>query len=296
MDRLPPLNPLKAFEVTGRLLSVTKAAEELCVTPAAVSRQVKVLEEFLGVQLFKRSPGRVELTSWGSRYLSEVSPLLVALRTATNAVTGGIAGRHALKIRSPATFAVRWLIPRLAAFHKANPDIDVQLTTSAVELDFDHEDIDAGIQLGNGRWPRKEAERLVPNVLVPVVAAPDVRGKPTPTDPKQLADETLLHSLARLDDWALWTKASGLSDVNPYRGMKYETSLLAYQAAMEGHGVAIAQAALVEKELAAGQLIKLFNLELDLGELTYYFVFPSGRPESRAMRAFKEWLAATVHP
>lgn len=292
MNPLPPLNPLKAFEATGRLLSVSNAAKELFVTPAAVSRQIKSLEDFLGLQLFNRRPGGLELTVAGTRFLSDITPLFLNLREATNAVMGGAYRRHVLKIRSPATFAVRWLIPRLASFHRAHPDIDVQLSTSPAPLQFDREDIDAGVQLGNGDWPKCKVQRLVPNELVPVVAPS--RNQTPLKSPTDLAGETLLHSMARPDDWHLWLTAMGLADINGYRGMKYETSMLAYQAAVEGHGIAIAQRALVARELREGILRMPFDLVLDRGAHTYYCAWPSNRPESPALQAFIAWLASTL--
>jgi LysR family glycine cleavage system transcriptional activator len=293
MKPLPPLNPLKAFEAAGRHLSVTKAAEELFVTPAAVSRQVKVLEAFVGTALFARSPGGLQLTPAGARYLSDLAPLFAGLREATNAVMGGSHRRKVLKIRSPATFAVRWLIPRLASFHAAHPDIDVQLATSPAPLDFGREEIDAGVELGDGHWPRTRVQALVPNVLVPVVA-PHRPGRKPPRKPADLRDETLLHSMARPDDWQLWLQAARQGGINAWQGMKYETSLLAYQAAIEGHGVAIAQRALVERELADGRLLAPLAPELDRGSHTYWFVWPAGRPESAALKAFTRWLASAV--
>lgn len=288
-DLLPPLNPARAFEATGRLLSISKAADELCVTPAAVSRQVHALESFLGTPLFVRIRGGLELTPAGARYLSDLIPLFAALREATLAITGSTQGRNTLRIRSPATFAVRWLIPRLAGFHQLHKNIDVQVMTSFAPLDFQREDIDAGIQLGEGRWPGMRTLRLVRNELIPV-AAPAM----CLTNKKQLATQTLLHSMARPDDWATWLRAAGLRNVNPAQGMKYGTSLLAYQAAIEGHGVAIAQKALIEKELADHTLEAPLGLVLDREDYTYYFAWPTGKPSSGALRAFREWLASLV--
>ncbi|WP_341957927.1 LysR substrate-binding domain-containing protein [Pseudomonas sp. RC10] len=285
---LPPLNPLKAFEATGRSLSVTRAADELSVTPAAVSRQIKALEDYLSVQLFRRMPTGLELTAAGERYLADIVPLFNALRESTNAIVGGSTRRQLLKIRAPATFAVRWLIPRLAGFHIAHPAIDVQLTTSPAALDFEHEDVDGGIQLGGGDWPGIGTQMLTRNELVPVVSASfasDLRA------PEELVDQVLLHSLARLDDWALWLREAGVPQVNPYRGMRYETSLLAYQAAIEGHGVAIAQKSLVSKELEAGLLRMPFDLVIDRQSFSYYFAWPVNKPESTALSTFREWLS-----
>jgi LysR family transcriptional regulator, glycine cleavage system transcriptional activator len=293
MKPLPPLNPLKAFESAGRLLSVSKAAEELHVTPAAVSRQIKALEDFIGSPLFSRTPTGLHLTTVGARYLSDITPVVAALREATNAAMGGSRRRNVLKIRSPATFAVRWLIPRLATFHKAHPDIDVQLATSPAPLNFEREDIDAGIELGHGKWPRTSAQKLVPNVLVPIVA-PARKDRPVPRHPEDLADEVLLHSMARPDDWKYWLDAAAVPHINAYRGMKYETSLLSYQAAIEGHGVAVAQKVLVDRELAEGVLVTPFSLALDRGEHTYYFAWPEDRPASLALTVFMDWLQSIV--
>ncbi|MGV9800068.1 LysR substrate-binding domain-containing protein [Mycobacterium sp. NPDC003449] len=289
-DPLPPLNPTRVFEVTGRLLSISKAAAELSVTPAAVSRQVRALERYLDVRLFNRVHGGLELTPAGARFLAEVGPLFVALEQATEAVRPRV-GSATLKIRSPATFAVRWLIPRLASFHRLHPDIDVQLTASSAPIDLDREDIDAGIQLGDGNWSGLGAQPLIPNELVPVVAP---EGRTALTEPTALVDATLLHSLARIDDWARWLEAAGIGAAGAYSGMKYETSLLAYQAAIEGHGVAIAQQALVEKELAGGILVAPFDFTLDLGRFTYYFVWHAQRRQSSALVAFRAWLKAAV--
>jgi LysR family glycine cleavage system transcriptional activator len=288
-DLLPPLNPARAFEAAGRLLSISRAADELSVTPAAVSRQVRLLEAYLGTPLFNRVRGSLELTPTGARYLSELMPLFAGLREATAAITRSRHGRSTLRIRSPATFAVRWLIPRLAGFHQLNPQVDVQVMTSFQPLDFQREDIDAGVELGDGKWPGLHTLRLVPNVLVPV-AAPSLGL----TSKSRLDKQTLLHSLARPEDWALWLRAAGLRGVDASRGMKYETSLLAYQAALEGHGVAIAQEALVEKELADGSLVAPLGSPLDRQHYTYYFAWPAGQAPSAALRAFRDWLAAIV--
>jgi LysR family glycine cleavage system transcriptional activator len=285
---LPPLNPLKAFEATGRSLSVTRAADELSVTPAAVSRQIKALEDYLSVQLFRRMPTGLELTAAGERYLADIVPLFNALRESTNAIVGGSTRRQLLKIRAPATFAVRWLIPRLAGFHIAHPAIDVQLTTSPAALDFEHEDLDGGIQLGGGDWPGIGTQMLTRNELVPVVSAgfaSDLR------IPGQLAGKVLLHSLARLDDWSLWLREAGATQVNPYRGMRYETSLLTYQAAIEGHGVALAQKSLVSKELEEGVLCMPFDLVVDRQSFSYYFAWPLNKRESTALTMFRQWLS-----
>ncbi|WP_345815747.1 LysR substrate-binding domain-containing protein [Paraburkholderia sp. PREW-6R] len=288
-ESLPPLNPTRAFEATGRLLSISKAAQELAVTPAAVSRQVRTLERYLGVDLFERVKGRLELTAAGASYLAELMPLFESLRDATASLRTTTRGASVLKIRSPATFAVRWLIPRLANFHRSHEDIEVQLTTSSAPLNFGREDIDAGIQLGDGAWSGVHVQRLIPNVLIPVAASTHAV-KPR----SKLQGETLLHSLARPEDWTLWLKGAGISPNAGRREMRYETSLLAYQAAIEGHGIAIAQEALVRAELNSGALVAPFPFKLDRGAHTYYFAWPANRKSSRALEVFRDWLVTLV--
>jgi LysR family glycine cleavage system transcriptional activator len=293
MDRLPPLNALRAFEAVGRLHSVTAAANELCVTPAAVSRHLKTLEEHLEIQLFIRSHRSITLTRLGEQYLEEVTTLFTGIRRATASLVEG-RKRRVLKIRSPATFAVRWLIPRLASFHATHPGIEVKLTTSFAPLDFDKEDIDAGVELGDGNWQRMRADKLVANEMTPVCSPALIKGKRAPFKPSDLAGKTLLHTLARPDDWALWLKAANASRVDPYGGMKYETSMLAYEAAAEGCGFAMAQKALVAKDLREGKLVAPIDFVLDMGAYSYYFVSPLDRRSHRALESFRKWITTMV--
>lgn len=291
MERLPPLNALRAFEAAGRLLSITQAAEELRVTPAAISHQIRLLEEHLRMKLFARSHRAIHLTPAGQQYLAEITRHLAGIRRAT-ANMMQLRDRKVLRIRAYTTFGVRWLIPRLSSFHALHPDIDVRLTTSLEEVDFENEDIDAAIRLGAGNWSGLQADRLFPNELVPVCSPGMLERKPHVAQPEGLARETLLHSLARPDDWAHWLRAAGVTGVNPYGGMKYESSILAYQAAIEGQGIAIAQKALVEEDLSAGRLVMPCGFCLDMGAYTYYFIFPISNPRSVALEAFRDWLKA----
>ena len=288
MDPLPPLGPMRAFEAAGRLASIRQAAAELHVTPAAVSRQVKVLEEYLGVRLFNRGHRAITLTPAGKQYLTEISSHLAAIRRAT----GKFKAREprVLNIRAYTTFAMRWLIPRLSSFHASHPDVEVRLTTSLDWVDFHREDVDAAIRLGTGEWAGVHADRLVPNELAPVCSPVLVRGAVLPMDPAALSKQTLLHSLARADDWANWLDAAGATKVDAYGGLKYESSVLAYQAAIEGHGFAIAQKVLVDSDLQSRRLVAPFELALDMGHNTYYLVFPISQRSSPKLALFRRWL------
>ncbi len=288
MDRLPPLNAVRAFEAAARLMSIRQAAEELFVTAGAVSRQVKLLEEFLGTDLFARGHRTITLTPVGARYYEDVSRHLAGLRNATiHAMEEK--GRQTLKVRAYTTIAMRWLIPRLSGFHKQYPDIDVQLTASLDAVNFERDDVDAAVRLGNGNWPGLQADRLLPDLLVPV-CSPQFAAERGLTTPDALGSSMLLHSLARLDDWAQWLAAAGNSRLRAHAGRRYESSAMAYQAAIEGQGVAIAQKALVQDDLDSGRLCQPFPFELDLKDFTYYFVFPIGRERKKELEVFRQWL------
>lgn len=289
MDSLPPLNAVRAFEVVGRRLSVTLAAQELYVTPGAVSRQIKVLEDALGVQLLVRGHRQVALTQAGEDYHRVVTKAIDMLSDASARVSGR-GKRTRLKVRAYTTFALKWLIPRLSSFHAANAEVEVLLTASLDPVDFRKDDIDGAIRLGDGRWPDARAFRLMPNLLVPV-CSPSVAQQVC--EPADLRNQVLLHSIARADDWSYWLASAGVDDrVDARNGMTYESSAMAYTAAVEGQGFAIAQRFLVEPELAEGKLVQPFPQVLDMGDFTYYLVTPAGRRESTSMRTFREWLLA----
>lgn len=291
MDPTPPLNALRTFEAAGRLASITRAADELSVTPAAVSHQIKALEAHLKVRLFTRSHRAIRLTPIGEQYLAEITRHLGGIREATRKIARR-RGRKVLNIQAHATFAVRWLIPRLSSFHAANPDVDVRLTTTLPADDVDGVIVDGAIRLGTGSWRGMRAYRLVRNELTPVMSPALFKARRHLVRPSGLSRETLLHALARPDDWAAWLKAAGLAHIDPHGGQKYESSVLAYQAAIEGHGVAIGQKVLVEADLAARRLLAPYDFTLDMGAYTYYFVCPEDAPVSSALETFRTWLAA----
>ena len=292
MDALPPLNPLRAFEATGRLGSVRKAAMELRVTPGAVSRQVQVLEDHMGVTLFRRTPSAMVLTAEGERYLAAIAPHFEGLREASRRLTGR-KEPAILKIRAYTTFAMKWLIPRLSGFQARNPGAEVRLTTSLEWVDFGREDVDCAIRLGDGNWPGLGSDRLVANVLVPVCSA-EYQARQALTAPEDLRRVPLLHTLARPDDWRFWLEAAGVQAIDPYAGPKYASSALALQAAQEGHGVMIAQEALVLGDLATGRLVQPFGPALDRGTYTYYLVYPQGSMRKPGFRLFRSWLLEEV--
>jgi LysR family glycine cleavage system transcriptional activator len=292
MERLPPLNAVRAFEAAARHLSITLAAEELHVTPGAVSRQIKTLEDALGVQLFTRGHRQVSLTRHGQDYFRAVTRAIEVLREATRKLQRR-RQRKQLKIRAYTTFAMRWLIPRLSGFHAAHPDIEVLLKASLDPVDFRKEDIDGAIRLGDGHWSGSHTYRLVDNVLVPVASPALLKAGPRLKRPADLAQHTLLHSIARPDDWGRWLEAAGVGEhIDARAGMTYESSAMSYAAAVEGQGVAIAQRFLVEKDLQEGRLVMPLKQVVDMGDYTYYLLTPAHREETADMKTFRLWLLA----
>ena len=290
MDRLPPLNAIRAFEAAARHMSITLAADELSVTPGAVSRQIKILEETLGLQLLSRGHRQISLTRHGNAYYRSVSSALTLLRDASRKLQRR-KPRKQLKIRAYTTFAMRWLIPRLSAFHAAHRDIEVLLTASLDPVDFRKEDIDGAIRLGDGNWRGVHCHRLVANILAPVASPALLARPPKLRRAADLAHHTLLHSIARPDDWRYWLEAAGVDHlIDAQAGMTYESSAMSYAAAVEGQGVAIAQLFLVEQDLREGRLVLPFKKHVDMGDFTYYLVTPSHREESESMATFRVWL------
>jgi len=294
MERFPPLNAVRAFEAVARHLSITAASEELHVTAGAVSRQIKTLEEFLGQALFVRGHRQISLTRAGTAYFKEISRAMVLIRDATKKA-GREKHRQRLKIRAYTTFAVRWLIPRLSTFHALHPNIEVLIKASLDPVDFRREDIDAAVRLGDGVWPGAKSVKLVANILAPVMSPALLRNGPKLWKPTDLVRHTLLHAIARPDDWRHWLKSVRAESVlDVCNNQIYESSVMSYAAAVEGQGIAMAQMFLVEKDIAEGRLVLPFDSEVDMGDFTYYLLQPTDMEESESLRTFKLWLLSQL--
>lgn len=290
MDPLPPLTALRAFDAVGRTASVSSAADELHVSAAAISRQIRILEENLGIRLFYRRHRSVELTPEGAAYHAEVSKMFSGLRRATRDMLLEDRKRRVFNVWAPHTIAMRWLLPRLATLHRDHPEIEIRLHTSVVKMpDFERTDIDAGIILGTGQGDGLVFHKIMVNEIAPVCTPETARRL---KHPRQLAGETLLHTHARPDDWHVWLKAANIPGIDAESGLRYESSALAYEAALSGYGVAIGQRAMIENELQDGRLVTPFDTWIDLGDFTYYFVMPKApyRPRSDASLTFRRWV------
>ena len=283
---LPPLNTLRVFEAAARHLSFTRAAEELNVTQAAVSHQIKALEERLGITLFKRMNRALMLTDAGQAYYPAIREAIDAIRQATERLYE-LESTGTLTVTMLASFAAKWLVPRLGRFRARCPDIDVLLSTSSKLIDFQRDDVDIGIRYGAGEWPNIISEKLFSEDLFPVCSPALLDGAIPLREPADLAHHMLLQDAGM--DWRTWLIAAGIGDIELHFGTSFIDSSLALQAAMAGQGVALGRMALVADDLAAGRLVRPFQISLP-SNFAYYIVCSVHTGESPKIKAFSDWL------
>ncbi|MGE0714546.1 MAG: transcriptional regulator GcvA [Alphaproteobacteria bacterium] len=295
--RLPPLNALRAFEAAARHASFTKAAGELFVTPAAVSHQVKALEDFLGMALFRRERNGLQLTDSGRAYLPGIREAFERLIEAMDELAA--VGQHGVLTVSVApSFAAKWLVPRLDGFQAAHPDIDVRISASMGLTDFSVGDVDLAIRYGAGVYPGLEAELLVRDTVYPVCSPELINCEAPLTVPEMLRAHTLLHDDSPDGDdtcptWPMWTKAAGLTGIDAHRGPRFNQASLVLEAAILGRGVALAKSTLADADIASGRLVKPFDLSLPV-RFAYYMVHPRAKGLLPKVQLFKEWLRTQV--
>ena len=286
--RLPPLNALPSFEAAARHLSFSRAADELHVTHGAVSRAVRNLEDHLGVQLMIRASRSVRLTPVGASFAAEVRDVLEHLAAATSAATGQTSG--IVSVSTIDSFAARWLMPRLFGFRRIHGDIDVRVATSERLADFISDGIDVAIRCGGGQYPGLSAELLMKEDHFPVCSPKMLKGRYPLRRPADLARHTLLHDVFTVD-WAIWLHSAGIDNVDAHRGPTFLSSDHAIQAAVRGEGVVLGRSALVADDLAAGRLVRPFELSLPAG-FAYYVVYPQHALQRPCVKAFRDWLVA----
>ena len=292
--RLPSLNALRAFEAAARHLSLTRAAEELRVTPAAVSHQVKALEEDLGVPLLRRVRREFFLTDAAQAGLPALREAFDLLGEAVERMRNEQPDRQ-LMISVLPSFAVSWLVPRLSRFQAEHPEIDVRLDTTDRVVDLRREAIDLGIRFGAGDYPGLEVEQLLDEEIFPV-CSPALLEDPHPLrTPEDLRHHSLLHVdwtpfVEETSDWKLWLMAAGLEGVaDVSRGPRFSHTNLALQAAVHGQGVVIGSRALAEDDLAAGRLVRPFGMSVPVNFCYFVVTSPAGARLPK-VAAFKDWL------
>ncbi|MDB5633468.1 MAG: LysR family transcriptional regulator [Tardiphaga sp.] len=277
-----PLNALRAFEASARQLSFTRAGLELRVTQAAVSHQVKSLEEHLGVQLFRRLPRGLALTDEGQALLPAISASFDRMRATLDRFEGGHF-REVITVGVVGTFATGWLLSRLKAFERSHPYIDLRLLTNNNRVDIAGEGLDFAIRFGDGLWHGTEATRLFAAPLTPMCAAKIASRLRRPTDLKR---ETLLRSY-RQDEWHRWFTEAGIA-VPAIKGVIFDSSVTMAEVAARGGGVALLPACMFSHEMQAGRLVQPFKVEIVLG--AYWLTSLRSKRPSAAMQAFKTWL------
>jgi len=287
--RLPPLNSLRAFEAAARLGSFKGAAAELFVTHGAISRHIQQLEQWLGKPLFERLNRRVVLSDAGQHYLVEVSAAFDRLAQATARQLEQGRSR-VLRVNAPATFTLRWLLPRLSTFQLAHPEVEVRLTTSNVPLGAPTEGFDVVIRGGPQPAAGYHAREFLAETRVPV-CQPALLAQHPLLEPADLRHHTLLHAATYPEMWQEWLAAAGVPDLQSAQSLTLEHFYLTLQAALDGLGVAMGPAALVADDVAEGRLVMPFAAPA-LPTWRYFLYVPTALADDSAVGDFSGWLVA----
>ena len=293
---VPPLNPLRVFEVVARTGNLTAAGAELDITQSAVSRQIGVLESHLGVQLFRRERYGVSLTPAGRSYAAEISPAFERIVQATDKLVKKTS-HGAVRIRTYTTVAAKWLIPLLGGFRERHPHIEVRISNAVADVDFDRDLVDLAIQFGDGRWPEVRCDLLFPDQIEPVCAPAYLsRHAPNPRYPESLLRQRLLVSRYRKADWDDWLQASALAhEARGAETMTFTSTFLAWQAAVDGLGIAMGQTAMLSHEFSSGALVRPFDRPMSR-QRAYYLVQPRLQRPPQKVTLFREWLLSVTAP
>lgn len=294
--RLPPLNALRAFEASARHLSFARAAGELGVTPPAVSHQVRQLEEYLGVQLFRRLTRRVVLTEAGQAALPRLTEGFDMLAEAAAALRAGEQCAGPLTVSVAPSFAAKWLVPHSESFRAACPDIDLRISANIYPVDFRTEEVDVAVRFGRGAYPGLKADKLVAEVIAPLCSPRLAEGPRPLRRPADLAHHTLLHddsvsSVGPAPDWRMWLKLAGCEHIDASRGPRFSYADHAMQAAAEGQGVLLGRLSIAGDDLKAGRLVRPFDQEIPT-EFAYYLVRPDRGIDPPRVAAFRDWILA----
>lgn len=286
--RLPPLNPLKVFEVVARLNSITNASKELYVTQAAISRQIYVLEDYLQRQLFIHRRGKITITEEGRAYFDEISPCLQKIAQATDNIMKS-RDVNVLRVNTYQTFADYWLIPKLAKFRELHPKIELHLLTKVKPVSSEDVNSDIFIQFGGKDWPGYSATKLLADRIEPVCAPEFKQRHNLGADPLELAKVPLLYSSYRRRDWQDWLSSVGIEEIESVSPLYFRSSSLAYQAAQRGLGVAMGQPELLKEEIEEGRLVTLYDKPLPR-PWGYYLLYAKSAKLHPAARHFVKWI------
>ncbi|WP_445495148.1 transcriptional regulator GcvA [Photorhabdus sp. SF281] len=288
--RLPPLNALRVFDAAARHLSFTKAAEELFVTQAAVSHQMKSLEDFLGLKLFRRRNRSLLLTEEGQSYYLDIKEIFTSINEATRKLQARSA-KGALTVSLSPSFAIQWLVPRLSSFNLAYPGIDVRIQAVDREEEKLADDVDVAIFYGRGNWLGLRTDRLYAEYLLPVCAPSLLTGENPLKVPADLARHTLLHDSSRRDWQAYIRQLDMQQQINVQQGPIFSHSAMVIQAAVHGQGIALANNVMARTEIDAGRLVCPFN-DVLVSKNAFYLVCHDNQAELGKIAAFRQWVLA----
>ncbi|SEP93568.1 transcriptional regulator GcvA [Basfia succiniciproducens] len=283
--RLPPLNSLKAFESAARFLSFTKAADELCVTQAAVSHQIKLLEDFLNIRLFIRKNRSLELTELGKNYFQEISPILQKLADVTEKLKS--TDNPHLTISVLQSFGINWLVPRLNRFNQLYPNIEVRIKSAEQDEGILGNDIDVAIYYGYGNWDNLKTEKLSEDNLL-ILASPKLLANNPVNSKDDLKHHTLIHVHTR-DNWQNMATELRISDLNIHIGPLFSHTFMALQAAVHGQGIVLANSILAQQEIDNGNLQVVLPYELK-DPKSFYVVSDTNRTNDQNISAFRQWI------
>jgi LysR family transcriptional regulator, glycine cleavage system transcriptional activator len=286
---LPPIASLRAFEAAARHMNFTRAAEELAITQAAVSYQIRLLEERLGIALFIREPRRLVLTESGAELAIPVRDAFDRLRVTFDGFQKEAQSVLALSVSE--TFAANWLVPRLGSFQMENPSIAVRLESSNRLVDFSREKFDAGVRSGRGEWAGIAAHRLFPLVFMPVCSPSLLKRIGPVKHPRDLLRRPLISPADPV--WRIWFAVAGVPDaeVLPWDGPNFGVQHLEGKAALADQGVAMVTPNFFMPELASGRLVRLFDIAANSGE-SYWFAYPKRLANTGKVRTFRRWILA----
>ena len=287
--RLPPLHALRALIAVVRHGGVSRAAEQLHLTQGAVSHQIRAVQDALGLALFEKSGRRLAPTSVLEAYVARLEAAFRDIEVATQALLDSSATAR-LRISTTPSFAVHWLLPRLAGFIAANPTIDIGVESSSKLVNLNDGQVDVALRFGTGRYPGYHCELLMHDVVFPV-CSPDYARRYQLADPPELAGVTFL--CAQGEPWSWWLPAAGLAADEPARGLAFSDSSLMLQAAIAGQGLGLARSSVAGEALAAGTLVRPFSATARSPH-AHYFVCRKDKLETPAVAAFRHWLAARV--
>ncbi|MEM1378991.1 MAG: transcriptional regulator GcvA [Pseudomonadota bacterium] len=293
ISRLPSLNALRAFEAAARTGSFKEAADILNVSQSAVSHQIKKLEEALGIELFQRKPRSVQLTDAGREYYPFVEHAFAHIAEGTRLISQRLRD-DVLTVQTYSTFAVRWLLPRLADFHGHNKELRVRLTTSQWDPDFTKQDIDLAIMIGAPASEGLTSHYLFSPNLFPVCSPTLLEGEAALSRAEDLAGHTLLQVYPSAQDWPMWLRANGVAETDLDTGVNFDSYDHALKTASRGLGIALAMHPYVAEDFASGELVQALPGSEVCSGRSWFLVYPEGRAHLRKVQSFHEWLEREV--